>query len=39
MSRQQSVDAVLHLLATGGWLPDGQPTEARGQGVPGGPGH
>jgi sulfate adenylyltransferase len=37
MSRQQSVDAVLHLLATGGWLPDGQPTEARGQGVPGGP--
>jgi sulfate adenylyltransferase len=23
MSRQQSVDAVLRLLATGGWLPDG----------------
>ncbi len=38
MSRQQSVDAVLHLLATGGWLPDGQPAETRGQGVPGGPG-
>jgi len=30
MSRQQSVDAVLRLLTTGGWLPDEEPREARG---------
>ena len=32
MSRQQSVDAVLRLLATGGWLPDEEAREARGPG-------
>ena len=31
-SRQQSVDAVLRLLATGGWLPADDPTEPRGPG-------
>ena len=32
MSRQQSVDTVLRLLAIGGWLPDG---EAGGRAGPG----
>ena len=36
MSRQQSVDAVLRLLATGGWLPGDDAPELRG---PGGAGH
>jgi len=36
MSRQQSVDAVLHLLTVGGWLRGDEPPETRG---PGGPGH
>jgi sulfate adenylyltransferase len=36
MSRQQSVDAVLHLLTAGGWLRDDEPPETRG---PAGPGH
>lgn len=31
-SRQQAVDAVLRVLTTGGWLPDGEPAEARGPG-------
>ncbi len=34
-SRQQSVDAVLRLLTTGGWLPDDEPSETRGPGGPG----
>jgi sulfate adenylyltransferase len=33
MSRQQAVDALLRLLATGGWLPDGEPSETRGPGA------
>jgi sulfate adenylyltransferase len=36
MSRQQSVDAVLHLLTVGGWLRGDEPPETRG---PAGPGH
>jgi sulfate adenylyltransferase len=36
MSRQQSVDAVLRLLVTGGWLPVDDAPEPRG---PGGAGH
>jgi sulfate adenylyltransferase len=32
MSRQQSVDAVLRLLATGGWLPGDDAPEPRGHG-------
>jgi sulfate adenylyltransferase len=32
MSRQQSVDAVLHLLTTGGWLRGDEPPETRGHG-------
>jgi len=32
MSRQQSVDAVLRLLATGGWLPGDDSPEPRGAG-------
>jgi sulfate adenylyltransferase len=32
MSRQQSVDAVLRLLATGGWLPSDDDRESRGAG-------
>ena len=35
MSRQQSVDAVLHLLTVGGWLRDDEPPEARGTAGPG----
>ena len=35
MSRQQSVDAVLRLLTSGGWLRDDEPSEARGPGGPG----
>jgi len=35
MSRQQSVDAVLRLLTTGGWLCDDEPSEARGPAGPG----
>jgi sulfate adenylyltransferase len=36
MSRQESVDAVLHLLTAGGWLRGDEPLETRG---PAGPGH
>ncbi len=36
MSRQQSVDAVLHLLTAGGWLRGDEPLETR---APAGPGH
>ena len=36
MSRQQSVDAVLHLLTVGGWVRGDEPPETRG---PAGPAH
>jgi sulfate adenylyltransferase len=39
MSRQQSVDAVLRLLTTGGWLPGDESPELRGPGGAAVPGH
>jgi sulfate adenylyltransferase len=35
MSRQQSVDAVLHLLTAGGWLRGDEPSDTRGSSGPG----
>jgi sulfate adenylyltransferase len=35
MSRQESVDAVLHLLTAGGWLHGDEPPETRAPAVPG----